>query len=106
MKRPHHMAMTASSPAPLPFSPMEQMEELTPDVAATASNFGPGILQSDLVLLARMGRPTTDSLSTEAATATNGVGYGGEGLEEALGINFHDSSSGGGGVVQRELVAK
>ena len=80
MKRPHMEGI-------VPFSPMEQMEELTADVAATSSycdrNSGNG----------------------NGASSDN-VGYGEEGndpsLEEALGINFHDS----GGGVQRELVAK
>ena len=91
MKRPH-MSTPPPPPQPpsagiVPFSPMEQMEELTADVA-TASY--------------------CDRNNSNSASS-NDVGYGEDGsnpsLEEALGINFHDSAGGGGGV-QRELVAK
>ena len=84
IKRPH-LALPSPAAGIVPFSPMEQMEELTADVATAASycddrNSGGNV-----------------------ASSVNNVGYGGDGnnssLEDALGINFHDG-------VQRELVAK
>ena len=83
MKRPH--MSTPPSAGIVPFSPMEQMEELTADVGTSSY---------------------CDRNSGNGNGASSDVGFGEDGnnssLEEALGINFHDS----GGGVQRELVAK
>ena len=80
MKRPHLSTPTPPSAGLVPFSPMEQMEELTADAP----------------------NPYCDR---NGGGGNNGTSFGenNSSLEEALGINFHDS---GGGGVQRELVAK
>ena len=84
MKRPHLSTPTPPSAGLVPFSPMEQMEELTADVASSAPN------------------PYCDR---NGGGGNHGTSFteNNSSLEEALGINFHDS---GGGGVQRELVAK
>ena len=81
MKRPHLSTPTPPSAGLVPFSPMEQMEELTADAPNSYCD-------------------------RNISGGNNGTSFGenNSSLEEALGINFHDS--GGGGGVQRELVAK
>ena len=81
-------------PQPLPFSPMDQMEELDV-VAAYCGSYPTGTSASVVASVAA----SAASAVTAAANSSQAVEV--ESLEKALGIEFHDPN-----VVQRQLLAK